>query len=295
MACISAPTAILAGGALSAGSSLFGASNASSAATQAARIQAAAAQQGVDLQRAEFQQTQQNLSPFMEAGVSALNQLRGFTGTDPGSNASGAGALGPNAVLTSPISTASGIQTSFAPSPGQLAATPGYQFVLGQGKLAVGNQMAASGLAGSGPAGKGLVNYAEGLAGTTYQQQFANWQSQQQLKLQNFLSEANLTLAQRQQIFNMLGGLATTGQNAAAGLGGLGLQTATQASNLLTSGAAASAGGVVGSANALNAGLTNTGSAASNTALLLALNNAGMFGSPTATPQPGNSGSAIGA
>lgn len=253
MACISVPTAaILGSGALSTGASLFGSSNASDAALQAAKLQSGAALRAADIQGQEFLDTSRNLLPFRDIGTRAGLSLQELVN-------SGGNALG--SPLTAPIST------SFAPTQASLEATPGYQFVLGQGRKAVSNQMAASGLARSGPAGLAQTNYAEGLAGTTFQQQFQNWLTQQ-----------NLTLSQRQQIYNMLGGLTTTGANAAAGQGSLGIQAGAQIGNSLTGAAAAQAGGVVGSANALNAGLTGTSGAASNTALLLALNNSGMFG-----------------
>lgn len=256
MACISTPTALFASGALSAGTSLFGSANASDAATQAARLQSRAAQTAAELQGREFLINQSNLAPFREIGTRAGTSLENLVN-------SGGNPLG--SPLTAPIST------SFAPTTEQLEQTPGYQFVLGQGRKAVSNQMAASGLARSGPAGLAQTNYAEGLAGTTFQQQFQNWLTQQ-----------NLTLSQRQQIYNMLGGLTTMGAGAAAGQGQLGIQSAAQIGNSLTGAAAAGAGGIVGSANALNAGLSGVSGAGSNTALLLALNNSGMFGTPAA-------------
>jgi hypothetical protein len=92
--------------------------------------------------------------------------------------------------------------------------------------------------------GKSLANYAEGLASTTYQQQFTNY------------------LTQNQQIYNMLSGQVGTGENAAAATAGVGQTAAGQSANALltgsgqygsatTAGAAATAAGVTGAANAL--------------------------------------------
>lgn len=256
MACISVPTAILGAGALNTGASLFGASNASSAALQAAKLQSGAANLTAAGQAQIYRDMNTNLEPYREVGKHALLSLEALT-NDRGNP------------LTSPLT--SPLSTTFAPTQAQLEQTPGYQFVLSQGRNAVSNQLAASGLAGSGAAGKAQTNYAEGLAGTTFQQQFQNWLTQQ-----------NLNLSQRQQIYNMLGGLSTTGQNASTMTGSLGIQSGAQIGNSITGAAAAGAGGIVGSANALNAGISGTSGAASNTALLLALNNSGMFGTPAA-------------
>lgn len=169
---------------------------------------------------------------------------------------------------------------SMAP-PSDLASlrqTPGYQFTLDQGTQAVTNQNAALGLGGtSGALGKGLVNYAEGLASTTYNQQYNNW-------LQGLTGQYNIysgaanqqygmysgSLGQQygiwsgqntqlqnsnQQIYNMLGGIAGTGQNAGVNLGTAGLSAGSTIGNQLTSGAAATAGGIIGSTNALTGGL----------------------------------------
>lgn len=63
-------------------------------------------------------------------------------------------------------------------SAGELAAlqaTPGYQFTLNQGLQATKSQLSAMGLADSGSAIKGAAQYAEGLAGTTYQGIVSNY------------------------------------------------------------------------------------------------------------------------
>jgi hypothetical protein len=55
-----------------------------------------------------------------------------------------------------------------------LANTPGYQFALQQGLRGVNAGMAAGGLAGSGAAMKAGGQFAEGLASSTYNQQYQN-------------------------------------------------------------------------------------------------------------------------
>jgi len=254
MPSVSLPVALGATAVVGAGASLAGASMQSNAIQSAAQQQAAAAQQAQASQMAMFNQVQQNISPFMQGGQTALQQLQGLTGTGAGGNP-----------LTAPLTT------PFQPTMEQLEQTPGYQFSLGQGLKATQNSYAAQGLGASGAAMKGAANYAEGLAGTTYQQQFQNFQ-------QGF--QNNLT--QNAQIANILQNQVNMGANSAAGLSSAGIQSQGMANQALMSGAAASAAGTVGQANALAGGLTGAtsslGSGATNYALLNMMQNNGMFG-----------------
>jgi hypothetical protein len=259
MPSISIPTAIAGAGVLGAAGSVASSVIGANAAEKAASEQANAAKTAAQIQQQEFQQTQGNLSPFVQGGQSAFANLLGLTGNGPGGNG-----IGP---LTTP----------FNPTMATLAQTPGYQFTLGQGELGVQNSFAAQGLGSSGAAVKGATNYAENLASTTYQQQF-----------QNFLQ-------QNQQIYSMLGGLANTGESAAAMTGQQGLTAAANTGSFLTAGAAAQAAGGIGAANAIGGGIGGITGAGSNTALLLALNQGGLFGggnnpgfitNPNPTPWP---------
>src|SRR5258706_10291001 len=177
MACISVPTAILGAGALSAGTSLIQGGSASSAATQAANVQAASANRAADIQLAEFQSIQGQLQPYRTLGENATGALSNLTGVGEGPGSS-------RNPLTAPLTA------PFQPTMGQLEGTPGYQFTKQQGLQATKNAFTAQGLGASGASFKGAVTFAEGLASTTYQQQFENY------------------LKQNQQTFNMLGGLA---------------------------------------------------------------------------------------
>lgn len=253
MACISAPTAILAGGALSAGGSIISGALGASAAKTAAQQQATAAQQAIGVQQQEFNTVQSNLAPYNLRGLESMNTLDNL--------------LSPGGYLSTPIST------TFAPTEATLAATPGYDFTLAQGEKAGQNVLAAQGLGRSGPAGIAMEKYATGLADTTYQDQFQNWYNQQQLQLSG-----------RGQIYNQLAGLVTSGESAAAGTGTAAIQTGANIGSNLNTVGAATAAGTVGSTNALTGGISGVTGAASNTALLYALNNAGMFGASGAVP-----------
>lgn len=252
-ACITPAIAMAGSSLISGGMGLAGASMQSNAALQGAQDQAQAAEYAAQLQQQMFEQIQGNLSPYMkmgQSGIAPLEQLMGIG--QPG------GVL--NSYFGKPIPG-----PSWQPTMGQLAQTPGYQFALQQGLQATQNQFAGQGLGISGAETKGAVNYAEGLASTTYQQQFQNYLAQQQ---QGYGQQ----MGQRDATFGRLSGLVGSGQNAAAGLGQFGMQSATNQGQFLTSGAAATAGGLLGSANALAGGLgafgQGLGGAATNYALL---------------------------
>lgn len=206
--------ALAASAAASIGSGLIGAS----AAKSAAKTQQTAAEEALTQQQATTEKVLGLEQPFVDVGKAAIPQLENLLGIGPGGQA--------------------GIQSA-------LAATPGYQFTLTQGLQAAQSGFASQGLARSGPAIKGAVQYAEGLAGTTYEQ-----------RLQDY--------------YNTVAGGSTAASNfGAAALGGQ------AAANQLTVGAGqAGAAGTVGAANALTGGL----SGATNTLLPLSLANQGLFG-----------------
>lgn len=133
-----------AGALLGAGASAYGASQASNAQQKAAKLAS-------QTQLSMFNQTQKNLSPFMQFGADAAGQLGGKL---------------------------AGLTTPFNPTMEQLAATPGYQFTLQQGMNAVNNSNSALGWGDSGPGAKGIADYAAGLASQTYQQQYNNYWNQ---------------------------------------------------------------------------------------------------------------------
>lgn len=204
----------------------------------AANVQAQAAQEAAQLQYSMYQQTAQRLQPWVSTGQAANQQLGGLLGLS-GYQASGAGGMGTGSLVT-----------PFQPTMQQLSQTPGYQFTMQQGLEAVQNQAAQQGQGGgllpgggglqvSGPEGKGLINYAENLASTTYQQQFNNYWNQ----LSN--------------IYNMVSGTSASGANAAAMVGQAGQTAAQGESAALQTGAAATASGITGAANALT-NSTNT-------------------------------------
>lgn len=211
----SAAVAILGAGALGAGASIFGASKAADAQTSAANAAIANQKQMYGLNQAQLQ-------PFINAGAGQIGNQQALL--DP-NNAGG------------PLAALMKLTNPGADMSAELAQTPGYQFSLNQGLRASNNQLAARGLGGSGGAvAKGATNFAEGLAGNT-------WQSVVQALQNQFTSQAGAG----QNLIN-------SGQGAASALAGVGTNTANQISGSLTGAGNAQAasanaiGGALGSA-----------------------------------------------
>lgn len=161
---------------------------------------------------------------------------------------------------------------TFAPTQEQLESTPGYQFIKNQGLQAVQNANAAKGLGLSGAALKGAAQYAEGLAGTTLDQQQRIFQNnlanQQGIFQQNLANQQGIFQQNYSNILNPLEWMSNLGENAGAQAGSLGQQGVANQGNLLTSAGAASAAGQVGSANALAGGVNSLGGSGLNYLLL---------------------------
>lgn len=214
--------AIAIGATVAGGASLLGSAMSSNASKSAAQTQQQASQAAIAEQQREFNVQQQNLQPYLQSGQQGLNQL--------------------NAALP-------GLTQSFNPS--DLQNYPGYQFQLQQGNLAINNQNASRGLLNSGATLKDLVNYNQGLAGTTYNNAFNQYQTQQT------------------NTFNKLAAVAGIGQAATQQANSAAQNLGTNVANLQVGAGNAAAAGQIGSANAWNQGI---GSAAGNIGQYLTLN-----------------------
>ncbi len=221
MACISLPTAALIGGGLSAGGSIIQGLSAQ----EAARYEAEYGQKALQQLEGLYNQTSQNFQPFISGGTDSFNKLLMMTG---------AGGDSSNPLYGS-------LTKTFNPTMEQLSQTPGYQFALQQGELATQSSYAAQGLGQSGAALKGAAGYAQGLASTTYQQQFQNY------------------LQQNAQTYNMLAGPAQMGLSATNSLGAIAAQFGGQEANVLTGIGNAYAGGAMGVGNAAAGALGSIG------------------------------------
>jgi hypothetical protein len=121
----------------------------------------------------------------------------------------------------------------------QFKADPGYAFRLAEGSKALDRQAAARGGLISGSALKAATRYGQDMGSQEYTNAFNRYQQERAAKLQPLQS------------------LAGVGQTTAANLGVAGAANANTMGNYLTGGAAASAAGRVGSANALTQGASS--------------------------------------
>ena len=118
-----------------------------SAAKKAAKAQEAAAREAAAVQQKQYEQTRADLSPYRDAGTSALPIYQDSMGLN--------GETGYNNALAK-------FQTG-----------PGYQFSLSEGSKALENSAAARGGLFSGQTGKALTQFGQGLAN----QEFGGWQN----------------------------------------------------------------------------------------------------------------------
>jgi hypothetical protein len=293
---ISAATAAIVCGGLAAAGAVGGAVISSSASKNAAAQQAAAAGNAAALQEAQWEQTQQNLDPYLKLGTSGINPLLSAMGYNVTKNDDGTysfnGTDSSNPLQQKFSYGAFNAPAAFtAPTAAEAQATPGYQFTLNQGLKAAQNSAAARGLGASGAALKGASNYATGLADSTYNDVFnralnaynTNFSTSKSAYDTNYNTAANTYQTNYNAAannVNRLNGIVSNGQNAAATNGSLGAATASNIGNTLTGAANASASGTVGSANAISGGLSSLGNNALTASLLYqpTTNNAASYG-----------------
>ena len=197
------------------------------AATEAADIQAAAADRALAQQQANFNLINQQQAPYRGAGYGALNKLAGM----------GSGQTQMYDETGKPIGAVTGatdyLTRQFSPEDFAAGIDPGYAFRLQQGQMA--NQRAANvgGGALSGNTLRGLQDYTQGLASTEYGNAFDRFQKQ------------------RQNIYNTLAGIAGIGQAGQTATNTAGTNLANAASQLGVGAAGAQAAGLTGQTNAL--------------------------------------------
>lgn len=211
--------AAVAGSAVVAG--VAGSAMSANAAKGAANTQAQSARDSMDSNERMFNQMQEKLNPYTQLGEDSIGDLQALLNGGK-------------------------LSKQFSFNGTDLQNTPGYQFTLQQGLRGVDNAAAAKGLGLSGAQLKGISDYSTGLANTTYNDQYAN-----------ALNAFNTNYGVSSDQYNRLAGLVSLGQNAAAGVGNAGLQTAANNANLLTSAGNAQAAGAIGQANAYSSGLNS--------------------------------------
>lgn len=250
------------------GSALLGAS----ASKSAASTQAAAADRAAELQNAQYQQTRQDQMPFRQGGLTAQNRLMTLLGIQPEQPPVGGGGNNVAGMVANAVRDSGGVGGGGlnidpnSPDFGKYArdfgmadftADPGYAFRLSEGQKALDRQAAARG---------GLISGSALKAATRYGQDMGS---------QEFTNAFNRYQTNRSNQLNPLQSLMGAGQTATNFLGTTGAANAANVGNLMTGGAAASAAGQVGVANAVTGGLNTYMNYSQNNALLNALKNRG--------------------
>ena len=152
---------------------------------------------------------------------------------------------------------------NFNPTEAQLQQTPGYQFTLDQGLKSTQAGAAARGLGQSGAAVKGAATYATGLADSTYQNQFNNYQTQQTNN------------------FNRLLGLSGLGESAASQTGNFATATGANIGNNITGAGTATAAADTAAGSQISGLASNVGSAYLTNSLLQGSGGAGLYAPET--------------
>jgi hypothetical protein len=221
--------ALIGSAVVGAGASLYGSSQASKGAGNAA-----------NLQQQQFQTTRGDLFDYNQAGRAATHNALALTDLGPTGG-------GPNYVDM----MAANLPPQMTQA--QLEQTPGYQFTLAQGLKATQSAAAARGLGVSGASLKGASTYATRLADKTYLDQF-------NVAQQRFGDVLNLNTAQQGNLqgqFGRLYNLSALGENAAAATGVAGTSAAATGGNYLNQAGLATAAGTTGVSNAVTGAANN--------------------------------------
>ena len=277
---------------LAIGGSLIGGAIAASGAKKAANAQAAGAQQAADYEKQNSQQaldfnnqqwnqTQSNLNPYVQAGAGGLNALEYGLGT--GGTANGSGVA--QGSLTTPY------QSFTAPTGLDYQNDPGYQARLQLGTDAIQRSAAARGGLVTGGTAKALDTYGQDYASNEYGNVYNR-------ALQGYQTNAGNYYTGQGNAYNRLSALANTGQSAADSLGQFGQAASdNETKNLLTTGqnvagqynnqAAATASGYAAPANIWGSTLSGIGNNLSQYSQLQQLMASG-YGGSNSNMQPGS-------
>jgi hypothetical protein len=226
------------------------------AANHAADLQYQASQEALDFQKQQYDTTQKQIAPWLQAGQGALQQLTSGT------------ALGGS--LTAPYGG-----TFTAPTGLTEQNDPGFQARLKLGTDAIQRSAAARGGVLTGGTAKALDTYAQDYASNEYNNVYNR-------ALNDYTTKYNAYNTDQANQFNRLAALSGVGQTAANQLASSGqaasnnvtsnvLNTASSVGQQLNNAGAATASGYVGAGNAWGSGINGIGSNLSNLALLSAL------------------------
>lgn len=267
---ISATTLAIVGGTMAAGgvaSSIIGANAAgnaadaqTSAANHAADVQGEASKNALDFQKQQYDTSQKQQAPWLNAGTTAIGQLS--AGTQPGG------------ALVTPYG-----QSFQAPTALTEQNDPGFQARLKLGTDAIQKSAAARGSVVTGGTAKALDTYGQDYASNEYGNVYNR-------ALSTFDTNYNQYNTDQTNQFNRLAAISGSGQTTATNLANQGqnasnnvtgnlLGTATQQGQDIQNAGNATASGYINSANAINGGISGVTNGLSNLALIGSLSKSG--------------------
>ena len=253
---IATGTALALGALATAGGGLASSVIGSKASNKAATQQAAGQQSAIDETRRQFDVSQANSQPFMEAGQQSIGMLM---------DAIKSGKFGMGSAGAAPADFK-------APTLEEVQQTPGYQFAAQQGSKGILQASAAGGGGISGGTSKALQGYQTNLANTTYGDAFSRAMQAYQSQLAGY----GTRLAANQQEFGQMFAPAQLGAGATAYLNQIGGNASTTIAQLMAGIGSSRAAGTMGGAASIANGVGGATNSISQSLLM-----AKLFGGPS--------------
>ena len=248
---IATGTALALGALASAGGGIASSVIGSKASNKAATQQAAGQQAGIDETRRQFDVSQANSQPFVEAGQQSIGSLM---------DALKSGKFG--------VGSAGAAPADFkAPTLEEVQQTPGYQFAAQQGSKGILQASAAGGGGISGGTSKALQGYQTNLANTTYGDAFSRAMQAYQSQLAGY----GTRLAANQQEFGQMFAPAQLGAGATANLNQIGGNASSTIAQLMAGIGSSRAAGTMGGAASIANGIGGATNSISQSLLLAKL------------------------
>lgn len=248
---IATGTALALGALASAGGGIASSVIGSKASNKAATQQAAGQQAGIDETRRQFDVSQANSQPFVEAGQQSIGSLM---------DALKSGKFGMGSAGAAPADFK-------APTLEEVQQTPGYQFAAQQGSKGILQASAAGGGGISGGTSKALQGYQTNLANTTYGDAFSRAMQAYQSQLAGY----GTRLAANAQEFGQMFAPAQLGAGATANINQIGGNASSTIAQLMAGIGSSRAAGTMGGAASIANGVGGATNSISQSLLLAKL------------------------
>lgn len=245
---IATGTALALGALATAGGGIASSVIGSKASNKAANQQAAGQQSAIDETRRQFDVSQANSQPFMEAGQQSIGMLM---------DAIKSGKFGMGSAGAAPADFK-------APTLEEVQQTPGYQFAAQQGSKGILQASAAGGGGISGGTSKALQGYQTNLANNTYGDAFSRAMQAYQSQLAGY----GTRLAANQQEFGQMFAPAQLGAGATANLNQIGGNASANIAQLMAGIGSSRAAGTMGGAASIANGIGGATNSISQSLLL---------------------------